>query len=317
MLRQLLNGRPAQKRGVLDFLKGIEGPPPYQKIETGIYTYPIRLSIIISNYKTPHLIDQLLKSIYKKDSGFDKNKDEVIVLDDASGDKCKEVVEKYKEVKFLQNSVNKKFVAANNRLLEYTRGELILMLNSDMEVKSGALSTLIETSKKFNNEVVLAGNLIFPDGRDQDSCFFLPTVMGAIKEYFLGKKGSYVMFRPLGNKPVQVECAVMACFLIPRKVLNKIGYLNRNLVMYFEDVDYCRRLKRAGIPLYYVPRAEFAHHHGASSKIIGQNKANDLIIQSSKTYHGRVYYTLLTTTLWAAQKYQKLIHFLRIDKASN
>ncbi|MGB6881953.1 MAG: glycosyltransferase family 2 protein, partial [Microgenomates group bacterium] len=273
-MRLLLGGRAAQKKAIVDFLRGVKGPSPYQKKGTADYTYPVRLSIVISVYKTSDLADQLLRSIFDPKSGFDVKKDEVIVLDNATDDNFAPLITKYPKARFIEFKVNQGFVGGYNRLLEYTRGELVLMLNSDMEVKPNALTSLINHSINFKNEVVLSGKLLFPDGTLQDSCFNLPTIWGAVKEILLNKKGSYFMYMPRGKRPAQVECAVMACFLIPRKVINQIGYLNRKLFMYFEDVDYCRRLKKAGIPIYFCPDAEFFHHHGATAKKIGKSAIN-------------------------------------------
>src|SRR4030042_259408 len=299
-INQLLVGRPAQKTAILDYLRGRKGPSPYQEKTQGKYKYPVRLSILISSYKTTDLTDKLLKSILNRDSGYDSEKDEVLVLDDASGDDFEELIKKYPGVRFLVNKINKGFVASYNRLMEYSRGELVLMLNSDIEVKPKALSSMIETNKKFESKAVLSGKLLFPDDSLQDSCFRLPTILGAIKEYFLKIKGSSFMFRPEGTKPVQVEGAVMAALMIPRKVLDKIGLLNNKLVMYFEDIDYCRRLKEADIPIYYCPDAEFYHYHGASSqKVGGMNKE---LVESSKIYHGLIKYYFLTLVLWLGQK---------------
>jgi len=306
-VRNLVNGRPAQKRAVWDFIRGVKGGYPLHKELKGNYKYPVRLSIVISVYKTSELTDHLLKSIFNPKSGFDTMQGEVIVLDDATDDNFSELPKKYPQAKFIYNKENKGFTQSNNRLLEYARGELMLMLNTDIEVTKGAILSLLKTSSEFDNEAVLAGNLFFPDGTPQDSCFRLPRISGAIDEYFFRKKGSYFMYRPKGEKPAKVECAVMACFLIPRKVINKIGYLNRKIFMYFEDVDYCRRLKKADIPVYFCPKAKFIHHHGATSKKMGKTKINEHMITSAKIYHGRLYYFLLTATLWLMQKYGKVV----------
>jgi len=307
LIKQLFKGRSAQKRAIFDFFRGKKGASPYSKTSLAEYTYPIRLSVIVSDYKTTLLTDQLIKSILDKRSGFDIKKDELIVLDNATDDNFSILEAKYPQVIFIKNVVNKGFVGGYNRLMEYSRGEMVLMFNSDIEVRSDAIAKMIDASYKYNNEVVLSGKLLFPDGSPQDSVFNLPTITGAIKEYFFREKGSYFMYRPQAKKPVTVECAVMACFLIPRKVINKIGYLNRKLFMYFEDVDYCRRLKKAGIPVYFYPDAEFFHHHGATAKKIGKVAINKQLIESAKIYHGKVYYFLLTATLWLMQKYGKVI----------
>jgi N-acetylglucosaminyl-diphospho-decaprenol L-rhamnosyltransferase len=228
-------------------------------------------------------------------------------LDHATDDDFSPVEKFASDVRIIKYAINKGFVGAYNRLMEFSRGEMVLMFNSDIEVKGDAIAKMINASIKFNNEVVLSGKLLFPDGGPQDSVFNLPTITGAFKEYFFRQKGSYFMYRPKSKKPVTVECAAMACFLIPRKVINEIGYLNRNLFMYFEDVDYCRRLKKAGIPVYFLPDAEFYHHHGATAKKIGKVAINKQLIESAKIYHGELYYQLLTATLWLAQKYGKVM----------
>lgn len=305
-VKQLLVGRSAQKAAILDFLQGKKGPSPYREKSSGKYKYSVRLSILISNYKTANLTKKLLESIYSENSGFDRTKDEVLVLDDASGDDLKPLAKEYPDARFLQNETNKGFVASYNRLMEYARGEFLLMLNSDIEVRPKALSTLVETSNKFENNAVLSGKLLFPDGRLQDSCFKLPTVLGAFKEYFLKIKGSYFMFRPKGDKPTRVEGTVMAVYFIPRKVLNKIGFLNRQLFMYFEDIDYCRRAKKQKIPIYYVPAAEFIHYHGQASKKAGLDVSNERLIKAAKRYHGAFQYALVTAVLWAGQKFGRV-----------
>jgi GT2 family glycosyltransferase len=306
--RQLLFGRIPQKRAIADFLFDKKGPSPYTKISTGEYKYPIRMSILVSDYKTSDLTDQLIKSVFRKGSGYDPERDELIVLDNATDDDFEALMKKYpKGVRFIRNKINKGFVGGYNRLMEYARGELLFMLNSDIEVKDDALKTLIEQSEKYNHEYVLSGQLLFPNGDPQDSCFMLPTVWGAFKQYFLNIKGSYFMFRPEVSKPVRVEGAAMAVFMIPRKVINKIGYLNRKLFMYFEDIDYCRRLKKADIPIYYLPNSKYFHHHGATAKRIGKAIINPQLIASSKIYHGKLNYALVTSMLWLGQKWGQVI----------
>ena len=305
-VKQLLTGRTAQKKGVVDFFLGVTGPSPYIKSTPGTYTYPVRLSIVVSDYKTSQLTAQLLESIYAPGSGFDPERDEVIVLDNATDDDFSVVEKQFPQARIIKNAVNKGFVGGYNRLMEYARGEMVLMFNSDIAVKGNALETLVKASEKFDHEYVLTGKLLFPDGAPQDCCFKLPDISGAISEYFLKRKGSYFMFRPETDHPVRVEGAVMADFLIPRKVINRIGYLNRKLFMYFEDIDYCRRLKKADIPIYYIPDAEFFHHHGATAKKIGKAAINTQLIESAKIYHGEFKFFVLSQVLRLGQKWGQI-----------
>jgi GT2 family glycosyltransferase len=115
------------------------------------------------------------------------------------------------------------------------------------------------------------------------------------------------MFAPGGKEVSQVEGTVMACFLIPLCVINEIGILQEATFMYFEDIEYCRRAKKNNIPVYYVPSAEFIHHHGQSSKKAGLDLSNERLIKAAKWYHGSFRYALVTAVLWAGQKFGRVV----------
>ena len=81
--------------------------------------------------------------------------------------------------------------------------------------------------------------------------------------------------------------------------------MDEGTFIFFEDIEYCRRLKQYGVPLYFIPTAKFIHHHGGSTKRIGQQKAYELLQKAAKYYHGPVYYFLLTWVLRIGQKLGK------------
>ena len=168
--------------------------------------------------------------------------------------------------------------------------------------KMQTLREMVKWADNYKGEAVLGGKLFFPDKSDQDSVFHLPSLWGAVKEYFLGIKGSYFMYLPKGENPVKVEGLAMACLLIPQKILQKMGLLDEGTFIFFEDIEYARRLKKLKIPLYFIPSAHFIHHHGASTKRIGFERAYDLLQKSAIHYHGRLYYFLLTWVLRIGQK---------------
>lgn len=270
--------------------------------------YPIKLSIGIVNYNTADLTKKLLESIFQEDSGFDPKTMEVIVLDNGLIDPCKEAISQFlPKVKYLQNRENEGFTRGYNKTIRYSLGEYYLMLNSDIKVLEKGLSRILAAAVEFKGRAVLGGKLLFPDLSNQDSAFHLPTITGAFSEYFLGKSGAYFMFLPRceANPPrgcaVRVEGLVMACLLIPKRILNKVGLLDEATFIFFEDIEYARRLKRFKVPVYFIPDAKFVHYHGGSTQKIGQEKANEHLIEASKHYHGKFYYTLLTLVLRLGQ----------------
>lgn len=306
-LKQLLIGRPAQKEGVVDYFKGVYGWKKARQSEN--VEYPFALSIIIINYKTTAFIMQLLKSIYNKNSGFSSLKGgaEVVLLDNSPDESCRnEVLSKYLNIKFISNEVNNGFSGGNNQLIKYSLGRNILLLNADIEVKPKSITNIMKAVDKYGDRAIYSGRLFFGDGVLQDSCYLLPTPWHAFEQYFLNKEGSYFMFAPKGKEAVQVEGTVMACYLIPHRVINEIGDLQEDTFMYFEDIEYCRRCKYNNIPIYYIPDSEFFHYHGQSSKKAGQNLSNERLIKASKWYHGPVQYALVTAVLWVGQKWGKV-----------
>lgn len=302
-LKFLVFGRKAQKLGVRDFFMGKTGSSKRYIKEARKEEYQLELSICVVNYNTADLIKNLLQSIFNSNSGFNPKTMEIVVLDNGSDDNCSEVIKEFlPKIKFIQNKENEGFSKGYNKAISYSKGRYILLLNSDIEVLKNSLTELLNYAKEYKDNAVLGGKLYFPDKTNQDSVFNLPTLTGAFNEYFLDKKGSYFMYLPEGEKPITAEGLVMACFLIPEKVLNKVGLLDEETFIFFEDIEYCRRLKQYGIPLYFIPTAKFIHHHGGSTKRIGQNKAYQLLQKAAKHYHGAFYYFLLTWVLRIGQK---------------
>ncbi len=307
-LKLFIFGRPAQRKGVLDFYLGITGQGNLAShSSSGNAEYPLKLSIGIVNYNTADLTKKLLESIFSIDSGFRSSDMEVIVLDNGQIDPCKETIKGFlPKIKYLVNPENEGFSKGYNKTIRFSLGEYYLMLNSDIEVLKDSLSELVKAEDELKGKAVLGGKLFFPDKSEQDSVFHLPTIFGAFKEYFLLNKGAYFMYAPQGEKPSKIEGLVMACFMIPKKVLNKVGLLDEGTFIFFEDIEYCRRLKQFGVPIYFVPTAEFIHYHGGSTSKIGQEKAYEHLSKAAEHYHGKVYYILLSLVLRLGQKFGRV-----------
>lgn len=233
----------------------------------------MELSIIIVNYKTPELTSQCVASIKKYPP---KIKYEVIVIDNTFD--------------------NVGFAKGNNKGIKKAKGKYILLLNSDTEVKKDSIQKLWEFAKSHPNAGVVASRLLNADGSIQPSVFRFPTIWMAIRQYWFGEKNLLDKYIP--TTPT-VEVAVMAAFLITPKCLSKVGLLNEKYFMYFEDFDYCRRIKEAGLKIYYVPDAKVVHYHGASGSSDWKR-----LIPGSIIYHGIVKHYILYFILWTGQKLQ-------------
>jgi len=257
------------------------------------------LSIVIVSFNTKKILEDCLKSIFQNDF---KGSLEVIVIDNNSSEGSSSMVEKeFNKVVLVKNRENVGFAKAANQGIKKSKGEFVLLLNSDIIVKENSLNLLFDFAKDKNDLGVLGGRLLNKEGSIQGSCYHLPTLWRTI----INSEG-LLKYAPQGQEPTQVEVVVGAVFLIPKKIIEKIGLLDERYFIYFEDLDYCRRIKNAGFKVFYLPKAEFIHFHGASGKSIPQ-KTHQWLVESSKIYNGVLNYYLITSILWIKQKWQRFL----------
>lgn len=243
--------------------------------------FSYQISVIIVNYNTGKLLTEAVKSVINYE-GI-----EVIVVDNASRDNSMEILTQSlskPNLKIINNKDNLGFGKATNMGVKASHGEYIYLLNPDAKVTKQSLTRMVATAKAHDNRGIIAPRLLDPDGTPQASCYEPQSIVNAIKEYWLGMKGSYSKYLPLSKKPVKVYAAVAAAWLIHRSVWEELGGLDPKYFLYFEDMDFCDRANRAGIDVIYDPIATVKHEHGASSRtnpIVAK-----LFLNSAKTYHG-------------------------------
>jgi len=266
------------------------------------------ISIIIPSYDTKELTTNCIRSI--DEDGTSKLKKEVIVVDNASSDGTSETLEKLRfnnlKLTIIRNNENIGFARACNRGIRRSSGKYVLLLNSDTKVISGAIDKLVEFAESTPDAGVIGARLLNEDGSVQPSCFRLPTLFKAVSQYWLNRGNLLDKYYPKGNTPLVVEAVVGAAFLITPEGVKKVGLLDERYFMYFEDLDYCRRVKDAGLKVYYLPTAKIFHLHGASGVSLADEKSQwKRLVPSSKIYHGGVLHYLISFVIWLSQKLRK------------
>lgn len=206
-------------------------------------------------------------------------------------------------LRLIENQKNLGFAKAVNQGINQAEGETIFLLNSDTVIKEEALMTILSFEKKVR-PAIIGAQLVNPNNSLQPSVFHLPTVKNAISEYWFGKKDTFSKYLPATNRPVEVEAVVGGAMLISKKVIEAIGLFDERYFMYFEDLDYCRRARKAGFKIYYLPSAKILHEHGLSGKAMPK-ETNQWLVESSKIYYGAVNYFFITLVIKIGQIWQK------------
>jgi GT2 family glycosyltransferase len=230
-----------------------------------------RVAIVIVTHNSADVIGPCLESIARMPDVEGGN--EVIVIDNASSDStCAKVAAA--SVSLIANNGNDGFAAAVNQGVRATSAPLILLLNPDTRLETG-IESLIACFDDDPKTGGAGGLLIGTDGKPQSGFMVrnLPTPTALAFEV-LGinrlwpQNRSNWQYRCLGNNPMasaSVEQPAGAFFMFRRSGWEQLGGFDENFwPVWFEDVDFCARLRSAGFVLRYQPAARAIHDGGHS-----------------------------------------------------
>lgn len=272
--------------------------------------YKYKISIVIVNFNNKALTLECLKSIGTNIKGI---LFEILLVDNGSNDGSVEAFKSFikdefwkDRLKLLQNKSNLGYAKANNQGIKIARGEYVLLLNNDTLLHKDSIKNLLSFVENNKDVGVVGSRLLNIDGTVQMSCYNFPTVINAIKEYWFGKKSLFEKFVPKGDAPSTVDAVVGAVFLITQDSLKKVGLLDERYFAYFEDLDYCRRVWKNGLKVYYLPDSVVTHYHGATFKKMSDESLQwRKLIPGSKIYHGELIHYIIFLIMWLGQKWQK------------
>lgn len=231
----------------------------------------MKLSIIIVNYNTGALTKACLNSILSQTVPF---RYEILVVDNDSSDESVPFLRSdFPEVSVIANERNRGLAAGVNQGIAASRGAYYLILNPDIIVMPGALTSLVQFMDEHQDTGIAGGKLVSPNGRIQYSCyrFYRPSTV-VYRRTPLGKTawGKHEVDRFLmkdidRSHVTDVDWLMGACLIVRAAAAKKVGGMDEHFFLYFEDIDWCRRFKEAGWGVMYVPTARFSHYHQRSS----------------------------------------------------
>ena len=233
-----------------------------------------QLSVVVPVYGERELVRTCLRSVFEALEQV-AIEAEVIVVDDASPDDAARVVaQEFPAAKLLENDVNRGFAFSVNRGTREARGELLLWLNSDTEVSGESLAAWLAYLSEHPERGALAPRLVGADGQTQRSLMRLPrlgTVAAfgtPLERWFPDSAELRRYFARDVDHEVdgEVEQPPAACWLLRRECLEGVGELDEELVLFFNDVDWARRLAASGQSFRYLAQAPIVHVGGASTR---------------------------------------------------
>ena len=240
------------------------------------------LLVVIVNYRTPALTVQCLRSLEPQVAGLPGTR--VVVTDCASGDDSVETISLEIAARGWQSwaSVmpllhNGGFAFGNNAVIRpalraENKPDYILLLNPDTIARPGALAHLVDFMGTWPHVGIAGSRLEDPDGRPQRSAFRFPSVASEFEGGIRVGVVSRLLERSVVAPPVpegrcQVDWVAGASMIVRREVFEQVGLLDEAYFMYYEEVDFCLRARKAGWTCWYVPASRVVHLIGQASGV--------------------------------------------------
>lgn len=235
----------------------------------------VQLSIVYVNWNSLDFLEKSIASVLRYTSS---TAIEIIVVDNGSTSEglragLEKIAAMLPGIRIVPLRKNLGFAGANNLGANHARGETLLLLNPDTELKGPAIDTMMAHLADLPDAGVLGCRLVNPDGSVQTSSIqLLPTILNQIldSEALRLRWPGCPLWRiePLfrqARTPVEVETISGACMLVPKPVFQGVGGFSEEYFMYAEDMDLCYKIAKSGFRNYYCGDATMIHYGGRSS----------------------------------------------------
>ncbi len=225
-----------------------------------------KLSVVIPTHNTRDLTLRCVETLEAEGTPV-----EIVVVDDGGSDGTAEALAA-RDVTVLRRFPAGSaggFTRAANLGMAQTRGEILLLLNSDTEVEPGSLASLLAAFDRDPKLGVAGAALHYPDGSPQWSGGRAPSLLWLFGltsglPRLLARLPRYRKVKPVGAAPGMVDWVTGAALAMRRRVWDQVGPLDERFRFYAQDLDVCLRAGAAGWKVEILPDVRVMHHHGAT-----------------------------------------------------
>ncbi len=229
------------------------------------------LSIIIVSYNSFDVLKPCLDSIRQQDYA---GQTEVIVVDNASVDGTPDMVrDEYPWVKLIAGNENLGYSKGVNIGIRNASGRFFFILNPDTVVRRDSVQELADFMDATPDAGIAAPKLVFLDGNVQLSCrrFYTFKVL-LLRRTPLGRMfkdatavRDHLMLDFDHDTTVEVDWMLGAAMFVRREAVEAVGLMDERFFLYFEDVDWCYRMKQHGLKVYYHAKSVVTHGYARES----------------------------------------------------
>ncbi|MCF0048707.1 glycosyltransferase family 2 protein [Dyadobacter sp. LJ53] len=205
------------------------------------------VSIVTVNFNQPRITEDLLRSLEEVNTYSNL---EIIVVDNGSKpDPVPDWIAKYPQVKFIRSDKNTGFAGGNNMGIAHAGGEYLFLINNDTEVTADLIGKLV-TTMEANPKI----GMISPKIHYFDQPGMLQYTGYTPMNYYTARNACIGQFEQDRGQYDSLSgvtgYAHGAAMMIRRKALEKAGVMAENYFLYYEELDWCERIRNAGYEIH-------------------------------------------------------------------
>lgn len=259
----------------------------------------MEISIIIVNWNSIDFARDCIASIQSTLTGYEY---EVIIVDNASKDDCRSLVNEFPSlVKLVDSHENIGFAGANNLGFQHSTGNKVLFLNPDTVVMDGAIQKMAAQldaaprngavgCRQLNRDLSIQTSSVQPFPTIWNQLFGLDFVQRRWSRWSVLGIGALVSNDSVAS---EVEVVSGACIMVKRDVFARVGGFSTEYFMYAEEADLCYRIRHSGYCVIHVHQARIVHFGGEASKN-QRSTFSDVVMRESifkllRKFRGTVY----------------------------
>lgn len=253
------------RRGEGGWVENVENYPGQYIVHFPLVGHPL-ISIIIPTKDQPRLLNNCLESLFEKTS---YRPFEVIVVDNGSVlDETHELLTSWGNrqpdiFSVVRLDVPFNFSRLVNEGVRRSRGELVVLLNDDMEVLSEQWIEEMAGQAQRKTIGAVSAFLLYPDRTIQHAGLILGIAGPANHAHRYAREDSPGYF---GRLTVVTNYAAVtgACLMVKKQLFMDVGGFDEELAVAYNDVDFCLRLLKRGYRNVVLPQVRFIHHESGS-----------------------------------------------------
>jgi GT2 family glycosyltransferase len=217
------------------------------------------ISVITVNYNQSLATCEMLDSVYA--SGY-PNLEVIVVDNNSQRDDPAIIPKRFPGISFIQSAENLGFAGGNNLAISASKGEYIYLLNNDTVVPPGHFDILLSEAKKHESDVVCPKIKFYAEPDMIQFAGYTELTSYTFRNQCIGygekDSGQH-------DKVRETAYAHGAAMMLKREVIEKTGLMNEHYFLYYEELDWSARIKRAGYRIIYIPATHILHKESIST----------------------------------------------------